>query len=159
MNYHQVKSKIVKTRIVLLFVLCWFSTNAFSQQFLVIKFKDGHEQSIPLTDIVKIDFRQSGGNETQLISTGSPVGTWRSSGSTWTITETSSGSYFAQENGLGAAKGPCTVTAKGSYLCKCTYNGGSATLDFRISADGQVAQGTWSDPINGTAPISWTRVK
>jgi hypothetical protein len=78
MKYHQVKSKIVKTRIVLLFVLCWFSTNAFSQQFLVIKFKDGHEQAIPLADIDKIDFRQSGGNETQPIPTSRPnlSGVW-----------------------------------------------------------------------------------
>ena len=78
MKYHQVKSKIVKTRIVLLFVLCWFSTNAFSQQFLVIKFKDGHEQAIPLADIDKMDYRQSGGNETQPISTSRPnlTGIW-----------------------------------------------------------------------------------
>jgi len=69
MKYFHVKSKIVKTRIVLLFVLCWFSSNAFSQQFLVVKFKDGHEQAIPLADIDKIDFRQSGGNETQPMPT------------------------------------------------------------------------------------------
>jgi hypothetical protein len=120
----------------------------------VIQFKDGHEQFIPLTDIVKIDFRQSGGTKTEPISTVSPVGTWRSSGSIWTITKTSSGGYFAQENGYGNAKGPCTLTAKGTYLIEASYNGGSATFDFGISADGQVAQGTWSDPTYGTAPFS-----
>ena len=73
MNYHQVKSKIIKTSIVLLIFLCWFSANAFSQQFLVIKFKDGREQAIPVADIEKMDFRQSGVNVNQPVSTVNPA--------------------------------------------------------------------------------------
>jgi len=80
MKYDQVKSIIVKARIVLLFILFWFSTDAFSQEFLVIKFKDGREQSIPLTDIDNMYFRQSGGNVKPPISTSRPNLTGRWSG-------------------------------------------------------------------------------
>jgi hypothetical protein len=91
-------------------------------------------------------------------ATGCPVGSWRSTSSTWVITQTSGGGGFAQETGAGNAKGPCDVTPSGSFLIRATYVGGSATFEFRILPDGR-AQGTWNDSGYGTGPFTWAPVK
>ncbi|MBN2431123.1 MAG: hypothetical protein JXQ27_06585 [Acidobacteria bacterium] len=92
-------------------------------------------------------------------SSGSPVGSWHNTinnrVSTWTITATADGTYFAQESGLGSAKGPAYFTQSGTFRIDYTFSGGSGFYEVRFSPDYNSAKGFCVDP---SSTCTWVRI-
>ena len=81
-----------------------------------------------------------------------PVGSWRNNNlSTWTITKTSDGGYFAQESGLGNVQGPGRFTPSGTFR----IDFGSGFYEVRFASDNRTATGYCNTPGN---TCTWVKI-
>jgi hypothetical protein len=126
---------------------------AFSD--VVIRTKDGRALRVQVeaSEIASIDFMPS---KPPPPATVNPLGSWNNNNaSTWTITKTPDGGYFATENGLGNAKGKAYFTPSGAFRIDYTWSGGSGFYEVRFAPDGHSAKGFANSPDN---PCNWQRV-
>lgn len=136
----------------LIAVLC-AALPAFSD--IVIRTKDGRALRVQVdaNEIASIDF-SPGKPSTQ--TTVNPLGSWNNNNaSTWTITKTPEGGYFATETGLGNAKGKAYFTPSGAFRIDYTWSGGSGFYEVRFAPDGRSAKGYSNSP---DSPCTWQRV-
>jgi tetratricopeptide (TPR) repeat protein len=93
-----------------------------------------------------------------------PVGLWRHAPeATWKITRTADGRYFAEESGLGNARGPAYWTPDGAFRIDYRTQDGAIDgyYEVRFAADGYSASGTVRE-LTGprrTASTHWRRVQ
>ena len=126
---------------------------AFSE--IVIHTKDGRAIRVPVdaSEIASIDLSPSGPS---LPANVNPLGSWRNNNaSTWTITATPEGGYFATEAGLGNARGKAYFTPSGTFRIDYTWSGGSGFYEVRFAPDGRSAKGYANSPDN---PATWVRL-
>lgn len=93
-----------------------------------------------------------------------PVGLWRHSPeATWRISRAADGRYFAEESGLGNARGPAYWTQDGAFRIDYRTQDGAIDgyYEVRFAADGNSASGTVRE-LTGprrTASTQWRRVQ
>jgi hypothetical protein len=84
------------------------------------------------------------------------VGSWNNNNaSTWIITTTPDGGYYANERGLGNAKGPAYFTESGTFRIDYTWSGGIDFYEVRFAPDYRSAKGFVNAPNN---PTTWVRI-
>jgi hypothetical protein len=113
---------------------------------------------VEVTEIASIDFVPS---RLPAAAEPSPVGSWRSTfangnSSTWVVTATPEGGYFAQEHGLGGAKGPAHFTASGTFRINYRWSGGAGFYEVRFAPDFGSAKG-YADGVANAC--TWTRIE
>jgi hypothetical protein len=136
----------------LVFFLCT-AVPVFSE--IVIQTKDGRAIRVPVNvnEISRIDFLT---NLPSASTNLTPVGSWRNNNaSTWTITATPNGGYYAKETGLGNAKGPAYFTESGAFRIDYTWSGGSGFYEVRFAPDYRSAKGFADGPSN---TVIWVRI-
>jgi hypothetical protein len=156
-----IKSIVAKKMIVaLVFIVSTiFLINAGFSEMRVTT-QDGRNFTVPVNskDIKFIEFVG-----TQASSRIDPTGTWRNNPqATWTFTMGADGRYFAQETGLGNAKGPAYFMPSGSF--RIDYKTGAYTgyFEMRFASDGRTASGSFhqlTPTQRSENDINWTRLK
>ena len=133
-----------------LVVLLCTAAPVFSE--IIVHTKDGREIQVPVevNNISRIEF-------TSTTSKLGPVGSWsNNNSSTWTITATREGGYFAKEAGLGNATGPAYFTERGTFRIDYTWSGGKGFYEVRFAPDYLSAKGFADGPSN---TVNWVRIK
>ena len=131
-------------------VLLCTAVPSFSE--IILHTKDGREIQVPVdvNNIASIEFTSA---TTKL----GPVGSWsNNNASTWTITATREGGYFAKETGLGNATGPAYFTERGTFRIDYTWSGGKGFYEVRFAPDYLSAKGFADGPSN---TVNWVRIK
>jgi len=137
-----------------LVVLLCTAAPVFSE--IIVHTKDGREIQVPVevNNISRLEFLANGTSTTSKLG---PVGSWsNNNASTWTITATREGGYFAKETGLGNATGPAYFTERGTFRIDYTWSGGKGFYEVRFAPDYLSAKGFADGPSN---TVNWVRIK